>query len=94
VADAFVALLESDVQGPVNIASGKPVSLEDAIRIIAKELNGDELIKFGALKAYNEPPLIVGDVGCLVNTVGWSPVFSLKDGLLKSIEWWKMQLGK
>jgi len=94
VASAFVALLESDVQGPVNIASGKPISLEDAIRIIAKELDGDKLIKFGALKAPNEPPLIVGDVGCLANAVGWSPVCSLKDGLLKSIEWWKMQLGK
>ncbi|MHB8170366.1 MAG: hypothetical protein ACYDG6_02350 [Thermincolia bacterium] len=31
VADAFVALLKSNVCGPVNIVSGKPVSLKDLI---------------------------------------------------------------
>ena len=35
VAAAFVALLVSDVRGPVNIASGKPVALKDIILSIA-----------------------------------------------------------
>jgi nucleoside-diphosphate-sugar epimerase len=35
VADAFVALLESDIMGPVNVASGCPVALKDIIHKIA-----------------------------------------------------------
>ncbi len=82
VADAFVALLESDVSGPVNIGSGHPVALKDIICKIAKEVNRQDLIQLGALPtSANEPPLLVADVSRLSNEVSWVPRYDLDQGL-------------
>jgi len=95
VADAFVALLESDVSGPVNIASGRPVALKDIIYEIAEKAGRQDLIRLGALPApENEPGLLVADTSRLSNEVGWSPGYNLNQGLEETISWWKKQLCK
>jgi nucleoside-diphosphate-sugar epimerase len=89
-AEAFVALLESDVRGAVNIASGQPVTLKELIYKIADRLDGRDLIDLGAIAAArDEPPLLVADVTRLKKEVGWSPRFNLDEGLGHSIDWWK-----
>lgn len=91
-ADAFVALLESDVTGPVNIASGYPVTLKEIINKIAEKMNRKDLIQLGALSApANEPPLIVANITRLSKEVGWIPKHDLDTGLEQTIEWWKKQ---
>jgi len=93
IADAFVTLLESDVTGHVNIASGHPVTLKDIIYKIAKTLNGTNLVRLGALPATpNDMPLVVADVGRLFNEVGWKPNYELDRGLKQTINWWREQL--
>lgn len=93
VADAFVALLESDVHGPVNIASGRPVALKEIIYRIAEKLNRRDLVQLGALPApANDPHLLVADVTRLANEVRWSPKYDLDTGLQKTINWWKEKL--
>lgn len=90
VAAAFVALLESEVTGAVNIASGEAVELRAVISRIADELHGNELVDFGALPAtQSEPPLLVADVTRLREEVGWQPRFSLDEGLRRTIDWWR-----
>jgi nucleoside-diphosphate-sugar epimerase len=92
-ADALVALLDSEVTGAVNIASGVPVRLLDLIEEIAAQLNRPDLIKLGARPApQGEPPLIVADVDRLRNEVGWTPQHELVQGLAETISWWKSQL--
>ena len=94
VSDALVTLLESDVSGPVNIASGIPIALKDIICRIAERLNRRDLIQLGALPTpANEPPLVVADVSRLHDEVGWRPKYDLDTGLNRTIEWWKKQLG-
>jgi nucleoside-diphosphate-sugar epimerase len=94
VAEAFVALLESAVSGPVNIASGKPVALREVIDTIAETLNRPHLIQLGALPdRENEPPLLVADVRRLRDEVGWRPRYDLEQGMLRTIEWWKAYRG-
>jgi nucleoside-diphosphate-sugar epimerase len=94
-ADALVALLDSDVTGAVNIASGVPVRLLEVIREIAAQLERPDLIKLGARPAaLSEPPLLVADVGRLRNEVGWTPQHELTQGLTETINWWKSQLTK
>jgi nucleoside-diphosphate-sugar epimerase len=92
VASAFVALLESTVQGPVNIASGRPISVKDLIGMAIKELHGEQLVQFGALPTQNEPPLIVGDTNRLRTRVGWNPSFSLEAGMRLNIAWCRTRL--
>ncbi|MBT3368500.1 MAG: NAD-dependent epimerase/dehydratase family protein, partial [Nitrospina sp.] len=49
VASAFVSILESDVEGPVNIGSGKAVAVKDLIKKICDHVGNHDLVKFGDL---------------------------------------------
>ena len=90
VASAMVALLDSDVEGTVNIGSGVPVSIRDVVNKISLILGRTELIRYGAIQTpEDEPPLIVADVRRLNNEVGWKQRYNLDAGLDKTIQWWK-----
>ena len=93
VAEAFVELLESDVQGAVNVASGKGIKLKEIVETIA-EINGKpELLRIGALKASpNEPPEIVADVKRLREEVGFKKDFDIRKRLEETVNWWKENL--
>ncbi|HEX8180175.1 MAG TPA: NAD(P)-dependent oxidoreductase [Pyrinomonadaceae bacterium] len=93
VAEAFVALLESDVSGAVNIAAGAGTTLREVIKRIADQLDGHELVQLGALPmASGEPPRLVATVARLRDEVGWQPRFALDDGLAETIAWWRAQV--
>jgi nucleoside-diphosphate-sugar epimerase len=89
IADAFVAVLDSDVNGAINIASGKPVSLKDIIDKIANKIGKPELVKLGAIASSDkEPPLLVADTNRLYKEVKWQPQITLETGLEQTIAWW------
>jgi len=90
VADAFVTLLDSEVTGPINIGSGKPVSIKELVMQIARILGKEEDIQLGALPAReNEPPFIVADTLHLQKEVKWCQKYSLEEGIMDTISWWK-----
>ncbi len=90
VASAFVSLLMNPVQGPVNIASGCPVTLRDVVMTAADCLNARERVQFGALPApVDEPPRIVGSVGRLNDEVGWRPKYDLAAGMAQTVRYWR-----
>jgi nucleoside-diphosphate-sugar epimerase len=92
-ASAFVALLESEVSGPVNIGAGRAVSLEEITRTVAAQLKLPDLAAFnGTRPAIGVPPLLVADVERLQKEVGWMPRYDLKQGLSVTIDWWKRSL--
>lgn len=89
VADAFVSLLDSDVRGPVNIASGQPAALKDVIYCISEQINRSDLVRLGAIDVpEHDPSVILADTQRLTNEIGWMPKYSLKDGLEQTIHWW------
>jgi nucleoside-diphosphate-sugar epimerase len=93
VADALVALLASDVSGPVNIGSGEPIRLRDLAGRAADLLERRELVHFGAIPAApTDTPLVVADVGRLRDELGWRPSVDLDAGLRRTIDWWRSQL--
>jgi nucleoside-diphosphate-sugar epimerase len=93
VADAFTALLESNVTGPVNIASGCPIALRDIIYKLADKIGRRDLIQLGVLPvSEHEPHLLVADVRRLTNEVGWLPRHDLNTGLESTVDWWKDHL--
>lgn len=95
VASAFVALLESDVRGAVNIASGKPIALKEVICKIGEKLEHPELIRLGDIpSSKDEPSLLVADVRRLKEEVGWTPEYDIDSGLDQTIKWWKENLEK
>jgi nucleoside-diphosphate-sugar epimerase len=88
VADAFVTLLESDVTGPINIASGRPIAVKDIIVRIGELIGRPELIRLGAIPpAPTDVPLVVADTTRLGSTLGWRSSHDLDSGLQKTIAW-------
>lgn len=95
VARAFAALIESDFSGPVNIASGQPISLRTLVERIADLIGRRDLLRLGAIPAApTDTPLVVGDISRLSTDLGWAPAFSLDEGLTLTIDWWRRQILK
>ncbi len=93
VADAFVTLLDSEVDGIVNIASGRGVAVREIVAKIGEILERCDLVRLGALEtSTGEAPLIVGDIRRISDRVQWSPKYDLDRGLRLSVEWWQKQL--
>jgi nucleoside-diphosphate-sugar epimerase len=94
VASAFVSLLLSNVEGPVNIASGKPIALKEIILSIADEFGKPDLIKLGALpQREDEPSVLFGDPGRLFSEVIWQPRYGIDEGIRETIDWWQKRCG-
>jgi nucleoside-diphosphate-sugar epimerase len=94
VGAAFAQLLDSDVQGAVNIGSDERIALADLVGRIALKIGRPDLVRLGARSApADEPPLLVPEVRRLRDEVRWRPQLSLNEGLDDAIAWWRGQLG-
>lgn len=92
VAAAFVALLESNIEGVINIASGAPVSLRNVISTISDFLHQPNLVEFGAIPSpAGEPQTLFANTSRLVNELGFRSQYSLHDGIAKTIESMKIR---
>jgi len=90
VAEAFVALLSSDVRGAVNIGTGEGVTLKDVVMEIAQQLDRVNWVRLGAVPTNpNDPPVLVAKVTRLRAEVGWQPKVDLASGVAEAIAWWK-----
>jgi nucleoside-diphosphate-sugar epimerase len=93
VGAAFAELLDSEVQGPVNIGSDERISVAELIDCIARQIGRTDLVRLGARDtATEEPPLLIPDVQRLRSEVQWRPRFSLAAGLSDSISWWRQTI--
>ena len=90
IAAAFVDVLRSELEGPLNIASGEPMSLRDLLLKIGSQLGGTDLIRFEHRASKKvEPNRIVADVTRLKEELKWQPRYTLERALSETIEWWK-----
>ena len=90
VAGAVSALLESNVVGPVNVASGVGATVGDVIEEIVRLIGRPDLVRRGALlDRPGDPPLLLADVTRLRDEVGFRPRWGLADGLAATVQWWR-----
>lgn len=99
VVRAFVAILENDIQGDVNIASGHSIRLKDIICNIAIKMNKKNLIRFddniednistNINSTNNNGQLYISADVTKLNSTGFKPIYSLDEGLNETIDWWK-----
>jgi nucleoside-diphosphate-sugar epimerase len=83
-AAAITALATSQVTGPVNIASGAPISIAAMARLIAEIAGRPYLLRLGALPDRpNEAPYMVAHTGRLRRDVGFTAPVSLPAQLRK-----------
>ncbi len=81
-AEAFAALVDSGVVGPVNVGSGAAVPVRAILKRVGHLTGRPDLIDFGARPlAGGEPACIEADVTRLRGEVGFQPRFDLDAGL-------------
>lgn len=85
IAQAFVAFLNSDVTGCVNICTGKATKIKEIALYIAQKLGKKHLVKIEH-KVTDDPKIIVGDNTRLSKEVKFVPKYSLEAGLDKVIQ--------
>jgi nucleoside-diphosphate-sugar epimerase len=94
VAGAFVALLDGEVRGAVNIASGQPVAVKDIVALIAAAAGGPGRVRSGELSSRDgEPFVIAADTRRLREEVGFRPAVGLVEGIAESVAWWRARSG-
>lgn len=90
---ALAALVDSGVEGPVNVASGNAVPLSELLHVLGQHMGRGDLIRLGARPApQNEPPILAADTRRLNDEVGWEPAIDLEAGLEATIAWWRNRL--
>lgn len=93
VAAALALLVEGEVDGPVDIASGVAVPVREVVSTIAGIIGRPELVQWGAMPSpEGDPALIVGDPTRLTQELAWRPTRSLPDGLADTVAWWRDRL--
>jgi nucleoside-diphosphate-sugar epimerase len=96
VAGAILALGSSDVRGPVNVGSGRPVSVGDVAMRIGDLLGRRDLVALGALgQKRDEPAFVCANNRLLRERTSWTPRYadeSLEEGLRSAIDWWRGEL--
>jgi len=90
VADAFAALLDSDIQSAVNIASGKARTLRKSF---CRRLICSAVAKWRASaksrRGKRTRKSIVADTRRLNEEIGWTERYGIRRGLEQTIEYWK-----
>jgi nucleoside-diphosphate-sugar epimerase len=90
VASAFVALLDSQVTGALNISSGEPVAVREIVELIEQAAGVHERVRFGALPIRpDEPDIIAGDARRMREELGFRPAIGLEQGLADTVAWWR-----
>lgn len=93
VAEAIVSVLDSAVEGPINVGSGTAVTLRDIVVTVGRTLGREDLLKLGAIPSRaNDAPLVVADIERLSTEVKWQPRYSMETGIAHTIEWWRQKL--
>jgi len=92
VASAFVALLESGIDGPVNIGSGERITLGEIVKKIADKLDCESLVELRVQNTISssENDVLIADVTRIALT-GWTKKYDLDSGLNQTIDWWRTQ---
>lgn len=88
VASGLLALLESELEGPVDIGTGEGTPVRTVVELIARQIGREELTHFdGAVPPPEEPGQLVASPLAL-KSLGWRPR-SLPAGLAETISWYK-----
>jgi len=93
VAAAFASLLDSRVEGAVNIGSAERISVAALCSRIAASLGAESLLRLGARATpTGEPAVLLPDVSRLAQELGWQPRHTLDSALADTIAWWRSEL--
>jgi GDP-4-dehydro-6-deoxy-D-mannose reductase len=95
VSDAYLALLSSDAQGPVNVGSGTPVPLREVVDALVASARVEIAVEpDDSLRRPQDPPFVVADVTRLRRLTGWQPGIGLRESLGDVLEEWRARAAR
>ncbi|ABD89745.1 NAD-dependent epimerase/dehydratase family protein [Rhodopseudomonas palustris] len=94
LAAAAVALLNSPLEGAVNLASGDPIQLRRIVELIGEISGRAELIRLGARPDREGDPAMIVASPTLIRSTGWQPSYSLRRGLETTYAWWASEVAR
>jgi len=93
VARAFAAILDSSVQGAINVGTGFGHPIAELIELAAQSIGRPELVEWGAVpQRPGDPARLVADAGRLRQEVGYTPGVELREGVERTVAWWRERL--
>ena len=88
---ALVALIESNVQGPVNVATGRGTSVETITRLVGEISGRPDLVALDGLpNAADVPSVMTADVTRLRREVGFNNDIDLRQALMAAMQYWRV----
>jgi nucleoside-diphosphate-sugar epimerase len=94
VGAALAHILESDLDGAVNVGAGAPVAIRTIVETIAHELGRPELLDISSEPGDGtDPEFICADTRLLRARTSWAPRFTLEEGLRRAVDWWRRRTG-
>ena len=92
LAKAFQIVLEnSSIEGVVNVGNPQTINLKEAIVEIAQNLEGQQLLEFGAVDYRPDQVMKLKPLCEKLSQAGWSPQVTFKDGIAQTISWLKRE---
>ncbi|HEY9080123.1 NAD(P)-dependent oxidoreductase [Magnetovibrio sp.] len=83
----FSALLMSDVEGAVNVATGEPHTIAEVATTLGEFSGHPELVRLGAFADRpDDPPVLVADATRLRDEVGFSPAMGFRNALKQAYD--------
>ena len=93
LAGAFVALLSSSQEGPMNLGSGEPIELKEVVERIGHLIGRPELLRIGARPTRDGDPMtLIPNVTLMKSSLQFEPRYSLDAGLKSTLAWWQEQI--
>lgn len=91
VADALVLAMDASARVPVNLGSGREISIAALARLIAETVGYEGLIKYDRSKPDGQPRRCL-DTGGAARVLDWQASTSLEGGLRETVEWYQREL--
>jgi dTDP-glucose 4,6-dehydratase len=88
----ILALAGSDFPGPVNIGNPAELSVMD-LALLIRDLTGSASRICHVERPQDDPSVRCPDTGLATERLGWGPRVGRADGLRRTIEWFRAELG-
>ena len=89
----IMRMVEVEEDGPVNMGNPNEISIMDFAKLVISITGSSSRIVYRELPE-DDPRVRKPDITLAKNKLGWQPEVSLKEGLVKTIEWFRGSRGK
>jgi nucleoside-diphosphate-sugar epimerase len=88
----FLALLDSDTIGPVNIGNPNEFTIKELAELVIELTGTDAELRYEPLPT-DDPTQRRPDITLARTALGWEPQIQLREGLARTAEWFRTKIG-